>query len=100
MASPITPQLNSSILDLSQRTITKHSSDNVIDQWTSPVSSDYTDALADDEFRKVDASEDWNIEQPLTDQMCHTRAKEDSLSDSASINKSQVELTRPRRRPP
>jgi hypothetical protein len=100
MDSTINTQLNSSILDLSQRTLTSNASDNIIDHWTNTPSCAYTDEITDEEIRKIDAGEDWNINRPLTDQVRNTSMKEDSVSDSSSINKSKLELDQPRKKLP
>jgi hypothetical protein len=81
---------NLPILDLSQRTTTINPNLS-IDNWSNDCPCDYTDAI-DDDIREVKTTKELNIEQSLTDQFQDLPIKEDSLSDSSTINQSKLDL--------
>ncbi|CAF4128379.1 unnamed protein product [Adineta steineri] len=101
MDSSLNTHINSSILDLSQRTtitttttkINTNYLDVIIDNWTNNSSCNYTDIIDDNDLRKIESEKTFNIEQSLTDQFQNLPIKEDTLSDSSTINKSKLDLS-------
>jgi hypothetical protein len=85
---------NIPILDLSQRTITTTTEINpivMIDNWSNDSPCDYTDAI-DDDIQKIEITKELNIQQSLIDQFQDLPIKEDSMSDSSTINQSKLDL--------
>jgi hypothetical protein len=89
MDSSIHTHSSPPILDLSQRTTTN--SVTIIDNWTNDNPCNYTDTI-DDDIQKLEVEKTFNIEQSLTDQFQNLPIKEDSMSDSSTINKSKLDL--------
>jgi len=89
MDSSINTHSSQPILDLSQRTTTN--SVVIIDNWTNDTPCNYSDTI-DDNIQKIEVEKTFNIEQSLTDQFENLPIKEDSMSDSSTINKSKLDL--------
>jgi hypothetical protein len=85
------PSSSSPILDLSQRITTTTNPIVMIDNWSNDSPCDYTDAI-DDDMQKIEMAKEFNIEQSLTDQLQDLPIKEDSMSDSSTINQSKLDL--------
>ncbi len=89
MDSSINTHSSQPILDLSQRTTIN--SVVIIDNWTNDTPCNYSDTI-DDNIQKIEVEKTFNIEQSLTDQFENLPIKEDSMSDSSTINKSKLDL--------
>jgi hypothetical protein len=91
---PHTPFIsNSPILDLSQRDIINPTSSIVIiDNWINNSQCNYTDRIDDDNISRIEIEKKFNIEQSLTDQFEDVPLREDSMSDSSTINQSKLDL--------